>query len=247
MRFKDKVVFITGGSRGIGQAIVRAFLKEGAVVVSTYKEHKESANKLLQEEEKLSEKIEFFPLDVADTQNVQQVVQTVVDKYGKIDILVNNAGVNKDSLLMFMKSEMWDEVIDVNLKGLFNCCKTILPHMISKKQGVIINISSVAAMMGVAGQTNYCASKAGIIGFTRALAKELAGKNIRVNAVLPGYIETDMVRKLPEHLREQYLEHILCKRFGTPEEVAKVVLFLASEDASYIYGQSIVADGGILV
>lgn len=249
MKFSDKVVFITGGSRGIGEAIVRAFVKEGATVIFTYNTSREQADCIVKSchTTGTNVNVKALALDVADSNHVKSVMEDVIKDYGTIDVLINNAGITEDNFLMFMKSDSWDSVINVNLKGVYNCCKTALPKMISKKKGCIINISSVAALMGVTGQTNYCASKAGVIGFTKALAAEVATKNIRVNAILPGYIDTDMIQKIPKTALDKYKEKILCKRFGKPEEVANVVLFLASEEASYIYGQSIVVDGGVLV
>jgi 3-oxoacyl-[acyl-carrier protein] reductase len=246
MRFIDKVIFVTGGSKGIGYAIVKAFVKEGAVVVFTYKSMKEDAQRVASELGASGYKVESCAMEVSSMEQVTHMVEYIVQKYGRLDIMVNNAGVTKDGFVMLMGEEVWDEVIAVNLKGVFNSCKAVIPEMIRQKRGIIVNISSVAGVIGVSGQANYCASKAGIIGFTKALALEMAGKNIRVNAVAPGYIDTDMVGKIPKHIREGLNARIPCKRIGTPEEVARVVLFLASEDASYILGETIVVDGGVL-
>lgn len=246
MRFQDKVVFVTGGSKGIGSAIVKCFVSEGAVTVFTYKSRKEEALRLEEELAGGGARVEACAMDVTDAEAVNSVIEHVVEKYGRIDILVNNAGIVKDCFLMLMSEKVWDEVIDTNLKGVYNNCKAILPFMIKQKQGVIVNISSVSGLIGVTGQTNYCASKAGVIGLTRALAMEVANKNIRVNAVAPGYIDTEMLEKIPRHIVENFKAKIPCKRAGNTDEIAKVVMFLASEDASYIFGQTIVVDGGLL-
>lgn len=243
--FHEKVVIVTGGSGGIGSAIIRGFAKKRAKVYFTYKNNEEHAKAL---EDELNEfgNVKSYKMDVIDGNEVKEVFQSIYKENGKIDILVNNAGVTNDGFLMLMSEENWDKVIDTNLKGVFTCSKAALPCMISKKKGVIINISSVAGLMGVSAQTNYCASKFGVIGMTRALAKEVANKNIRVNAVAPGYIDTDMVKKVPSHIRDKFVDSIPCKRMGTPENIADVVMFLASEQSSYIMGQTIVVDGGLL-
>ena len=246
MRFENKVVFVTGGSRGIGSAIVRAFANEGAIVAFTYKNGKEEALKLEEELTGSGCKTEACAMDVTDFENVNNCIESITEKYGRIDVLINNAGIIEDCFLMFMSENAWDNVVDTNLKGVYNNCKSVIPSMIKERHGIIVNISSVAGLKGVMGQTNYCASKAGIIGFTRALATELAGKNIRVNAIAPGYIETDMLARTPKQIRENIKGIIPCKRTGKAEEVARVVMFLASEDASYIFGQTLVVDGGLL-
>jgi len=246
MRFDNKIVFVTGGSKGIGSAIVKSFAREGADVVFSYKSRKEESLKL--EEELIANglRAEACEMDVTDIESVNNTVNHICEKYGRIDILINNAGITEDCFLMIMSEKSWDKVIDTNLKGVFNSSKAVLPTMISSKKGVIINIASVAGLIGVTGQTNYCASKAGVIGLTRALAMEVAKKNIRVNAVAPGYIDTDMLEKVPKHISDNFKGSIPCKRIGRVDEVANVVLFLASEDASYIYGQTIVIDGGLI-
>lgn len=244
--FQNKIVLITGGSGGIGSAVVKRFATNGATVLFTYKSNEENAVML---EKELTEKnfvVSSIKMDITNSVQVRTIVQELYKKYGKIDVLVNNAGITEDGFLMLMDESSWNNVIDTNLKGSFLCCKEVLSCMISKKQGVIINIASVAGLMGVTAQTNYCASKFGVIGLTRALAKEVASKNIRVNAVAPGYIDTDMLKKVPAHIRDNFVETIPCKHLGNPDDVAKVVLFLASEDSNYIIGQTIVVDGGLL-
>lgn len=246
MRFENKVVLVTGGSKGIGKAIVQAFAKEGAAVVFTYKSGKEDAIKLQEELAGSGLKSEACAMDVTDVENVKNTIESIDKKYGSIDILINNAGIIEDCFLMLMSEKSWDDVIDTNLKGIYSNCKAVVPTMIRQRRGVIVNMASVAGMKGVMGQTNYCASKAGIIGFTRALSAELAGKNIRVNAIAPGYIDTDMLTKTPKQIIDNIKTIIPCKRVGKVDEVAKVALFLASDDASYIFGQTIIVDGGLL-
>lgn len=178
--------------------------------------------------------------------NTLAVIEEAVQEFGKIDVLVNNAGVTEDAFLMLMEESSWDKVINTNLKGAYNCCKAVLPSMISKRHGVIVNISSVSALAGASSQTNYSASKAGLIGLTRSLSREVSGKNIRVNAIAPGYIVTDMLGKVPDRVRRHFVDKIACGRLGEADEIAKVALFLASDDASYIYGQTIIVDGGMI-
>ncbi|WP_438431711.1 3-oxoacyl-[acyl-carrier-protein] reductase [Gorillibacterium sp. sgz500922] len=246
MRFEGKVVCVTGGARGIGKAIVTLFAKEGATVVFTYHDSKDTALQLEAELCRAGMRAQACHMDVTDTPNVKIVIDSVTDTYGRLDVLVNNAGVTQDGFLMFMGEDSWDHVVDTNLKGAYANSKAVLPVMLGQKAGVIINVSSIAGFMGTAGQTNYCASKAGLIGFTKALSKEVAAKNIRVNAVAPGYIQTEMLNKVPEPIRNKFKAIIPCSRIGQPEEVARVILFLASEDASYIHGQTIIVDGGIV-
>ncbi|MBJ6364105.1 3-oxoacyl-[acyl-carrier-protein] reductase [Paenibacillus sp. GCM10012307] len=246
MRFDGQVVFVTGGARGIGNAIVRRFADEGAVVLFTYKSNESAALRLEAELLAQGKRAKAVALDVCSHVQTLAAIDAAAREFGPIDVLINNAGVTEDGFLMFMEEPSWDKVIDTNLKGAYNCCKAVLPSMISKRRGVIINISSISALAGALGQTNYCASKAGLIGLTRALSREVAGKNIRVNAIAPGYIVTDMLEKVPERVRQQFVEKISCGRLGETDEVAKVVIFLASSDASYIYGQTIIVDGGII-
>jgi len=238
--FKDKIVLITGGSRGIGKAIAELFSDDGATVIVTYKN-------AIDENYFNSKNIKHFKCDVTDLKSVQGIVDNIIREHTKIDVLVNNAGISRDKLLIRMSEEDWDAVIDTNLKGVFNMTKAVSRNMISKRYGKIINITSVSGIMGIPGQANYSASKAGVIGFTRSVAKELASRNINVNAVAPGYIETEMTDQLSEDAKQNYLSLIPLMRFGRGEEIAKVVKFLASDDSTYITGQIICADGGIVM
>ena len=243
----NKVALITGASRGIGKQIAITFAEQGYDIAVNYKGDTEEV-KLL-EKEITAKNVNFIALkgDVSVFEETEQLVKTVMDKYGRIDVLVNNAGITKDTLLMRMKKEDFESVIDVNLVGTFNVTKNVIPHMMKARSGRIINIASVVGIAGNAGQTNYAASKAGIIGFTKSLAKEVASRNILVNAVAPGFIQTDMTNVLKDEIKEEISKSIPLKRMGTVEDVANVVKFLASEDSSYITGQVIHIDGGMLM
>lgn len=256
MRFQDKVVFVTGSTRGIGEAIATAFAQEGAMVIISGRDDKRA----FEVKETLLNrglKADSFGCDVTNLVHVQEIVNKILDKYKRIDILVNNAGITKDNLLLRMTESDWDDVIKVNLKGVFNCTRVIAKAMLktsAKGGGVcggngsrIINISSIIGITGNPGQANYAASKAGIIGFTKSMARELASRGITVNAVAPGYIQTDMTAQLKENRRATILKQIPLGRFGTQDDVARVCLFLASNEASYITGQTIVVDGGMAV
>lgn len=238
--FKDKIILITGGSRGIGRSIAESFASEEAAVIVTFKNS-------IDEVYFNSRNISFYKCDVSDMKSVQETTDDIIKSRGKIDVLVNNAGVTKDGLLMRMSEEDWDVVIDTNLKGVFNMTKAVSRNMMSKRSGKIINITSVSGIMGNPGQANYSASKAGVIGFTKAVAKELSSRNINVNAVAPGFIETEMTDKLTEEVRQIYLNSIPLKRFGKGSDIAGVVKFLASAEADYITGQTICVDGGIIM
>lgn len=257
MKFKDKIVVVTGSTRGIGKSIAVAFAKEGAIAVILGR-NAAAAAQVSDELVKQGLKSESFGCDVTNLQNVQEIVNKILDKYKSIDILVNNAGITKDNLLLRMSESDWDEVISINLKGVFNCTKVITKVMLKaaakgasalpvRQAGRIINISSIIGIMGNAGQANYAASKAGIIGFTKAVARELASRQITVNAVAPGYIQTDMTAQLKEETRNAILQNIPLGRLGTAEDVANVCLFLASEEASYITGQTLCVDGGMAI
>lgn len=242
---KDKIALVTGGSRGIGSSICVELAKAGATVIINYSNSKDSADKVLKVVEDNNGSGEVIGFDVSDVDNVEQSIQGLIEKYKKIDILVNNAGITRDSLFMRMKESQWDEVFDINIKGVFNCTKNVVRNMIKNQYGKIINITSVVGEMGNPGQVNYSSTKSGLIGFTKSLAKELGGKNINVNAVSPGFIETDITDVLSDTIKDKYKEIIPLSRFGQPKDVAKAVLFLASDDSSYITGEVLKINGGL--
>ncbi len=246
MRLKDKVALITGAAQGIGRDIALKFAAEGAdIAVGDI--NLEKATKTVQEIEALGRKALALELDVTDYAKLTDSVNKILDKFKKVDILVNNAGITKDNLLLRMSDAEWDAVLNVNLKGAFNCTKAVSRLMIKQRYGKIINIASIIGIIGNPGQANYSASKAGIIALTKTAAKELASRNINVNAVAPGFIQTEMTSKLPEELKQKMQEAIPLGRFGSPVDVASVCVFLASEDASYITGQTIIVDGGMVM
>ena len=244
-----KVALITGASRGIGKEIAKIFAKNNYNLAINYTSDKTDLEELKTEFEQYGNDTEviFIKADVSKFDECEQMVKQVIDKYGKIDVLINNAGITRDNLLMRMKEEDFDSVINVNLKGTFNMTKNVVPYMMKKRSGKIVNISSVVGVAGNAGQANYAASKAGIIGFTKSMAKELASRNIYVNAVAPGFIQTDMTSVLNETVKENINAQIPLKRMGSAEEVAKVVYFLSCEESSYITGQVINVDGGMIM
>ena len=246
MRFAGKVALVTGGSRGIGRAIAEKMAADGAHVAFTYLNGEAAARETVAAIEATGGTVRMYQANSADPDQVKALVQQVVADFGRLDILVNNAGVTADSFMMLMGQDKWDKVIDTNLSGLFHVSKQVLPVMLRQRGGAIVNVTSVGGLIGTAGQTNYAAAKAGIIGMTRALSKEVSAKNIRVNAVAPGYIDTDMLSKVPESMRDKFVQHVPVGRFGRPEEVANVIAFLASDDASYIAGQTVVVDGGLI-
>jgi 3-oxoacyl-[acyl-carrier protein] reductase len=242
--FENKVVLITGGSRGIGAALVDVFAEHGATVVFTYQTSSALANTIEQKWAGKS-KVKAYQADASLLAESEKVVEQILKDFGTIDILVNNAGVTKDNLLLRMSEQQWDDVINTNLKSVFNYSKSVLKPMVKAKSGCIINITSYVGISGNAGQINYAASKAGIIGFTKSLAKEMGVRNIRCNAVAPGFIETEMTENISNEVKEKYLSEIPLKRFGSAKEVADLVLFLSSEKAAYINGQVISICGGI--
>lgn len=244
---KDKCAIVTGASRGIGRAIAKKLASLGANIVLNYRSNDKEALKV--KEELLSYGVDVFlyKCDISDFNAVEEMIKASKEKFGKVDIMINNAGITKDTLLLRMKEEDFDKVIDVNLKGVFNCLKAVTPVMIRQKFGKIVNLSSVVGLVGNAGQVNYAASKAGVIGMTKSLAKEIGSRGITVNAVAPGFIETDMTDVLGDKFKEEAKKNIPLKRLGKAEDVAEVVAFLASDSANYITGQVIHVDGGMVM
>ena len=241
MLFENKVVMVTGGAAGIGRATATGFVKEGAKVAIC--DVNPEAGKTTAES--LGPEATFQQVDVSDNKSVNDWVESVVSQYGQIDVLVNNAGITRDGLIMRMKEADWDAVLNVNLKSAFNCIKAVSKTMVKQRSGRIINLASVVGVIGNPGQANYVASKAGIIGLTKAVAKELASRNITVNAVAPGFIETDMTASLPDKAREAMVAQIPMGRAGTARDIAAAVVFLASDQAVYITGQIIHVSGGM--
>lgn len=245
MDLQDKVAVVTGGSRGIGSEIAIKLAEKGAKVAVNYNGSEDKANEVLSKIQANGGQAIVIKANITKVEEVLKMFDTVEAELGKIDILVNNAGITKDNLIMRMKEEEWDSVIETNLKGAFNCIKAISRSMIKQRSGKIINIASVVALAGNVGQSNYVAAKAGIIGLTKAVALEFASRGIQVNAVAPGFISTDMTDALSDKVKEQMLEKIPVKKFGTPEDVANAVVFLASSESNYITGQVINVNGGM--
>ena len=247
MTLKEKVAIVTGGSRGIGKAIVLALSRAGAAVAINYQENEDAARDTLKIVEEAGGEGMVYRADVRHLSECEKMVKATLDHFGGIDILINNAGIRRDNILALMKEEDWQTVLDINLKGVFNCCKAVLrPLLKQKRGGKIINIASVAGMVGNSGQSNYAAAKAGVIAFTKSLAKELGKREITVNAVAPGFIETDMTEDLPDQFKEIILPRIALERFGKPEQVAEAVLYLA-QGANYTTGSVILVDGGLML
>jgi 3-oxoacyl-[acyl-carrier protein] reductase len=243
---EGKTALITGASRGIGKSIALRFAKEGADIAITNIADDDEFKATVKEIETMGVKTKGYVSNAADFKDSQRLIDEVVKDFSRIDILVNNAGITRDTLLMRMTEEQWDAVLTVNLKSVFNITKAILPVMLKQKYGSVINMSSVVGVSGNAGQSNYSASKAGIIGFTKSVAKEVGSRNIRCNAIAPGFILTEMTSKLPENVKKEWAEKIPLKRGGTPEDVANTALYLASELSSYVTGQTIHVCGGML-
>lgn len=245
MEFRDKVAIVTGGTRGIGRGIVLELAKNGCTVAFNYNKSADAAHALVKEIEALGAQALSFQVDVASFEGAKNMVKEVKDKYGRIDFLVNNAGITRDKLLAMMGESDWDDVVNTNLKSVYNFSKAVITQMIRQKFGSILNVTSVSGIMGMAGQVNYSSSKAGMIGFTKALAKEVGKANITVNAIACGFIETDMTAVLPQEYKDKMVEMIPVRRFGKPDDVAKTAAFLLSGDARYITGHVINVDGGL--
>ncbi len=242
---KGKIALVTGGSRGIGKAIAKRLASQGATVVINFAQNEAAANQTIKEIEESGGQAFASKFDVSDFDKVHQEIDKIIEKFGGLHILINNAGITQDTLLMRMKEEDWDSVISINLKGIFNCTKAVTRNMFKQREGRVVNLTSVVGEMGNAGQTNYAASKAGIIGFTKACAREMAPRGITVNAISPGFIKTDITDELTEDLKKDYISRIPMNRFGTPEDIAGAVSFLVSEDATYITGEVFRINGGI--
>jgi len=246
MLLKDKVAIVTGGTRGIGRAISLLFAEEGARVVANFSKDAEAAESLIKEAQSKRLNLGIFKANVIQFDQVKEMVEDVFAEYGRIDVLVNNVGLIRDNFLMLMSDEDWDSLMKTNLNSLFYCCKAVIRKMIPEKRGKVINISSVSGILGTAGQTNYAATKGGVISFTKSLARELGHFNIHVNAVAPGLIESEVISRMPKEKVEAIIKSSSLGRMGKPEEVAQAVLFLASDHSNYITGQTLVVDGGIV-
>lgn len=247
MLLENKVAFVTGASRGIGKAIALEMAKSGADVAVCYSSSSDAAEEVCRQIRQLGRKAVPYRCDVSSMEQCSETVKAAVEEFGQLDILVNNAGITRDNLMLMMKEDDFDSVISTNLKGSFNMMKQAGSHFLKRKQGTIINISSVSGMMGNAGQVNYAAAKAGVIGMTKSAAKELAGRGITCNAIAPGFIATDMTDKLSDKQKEAVTDAIPLKRMGQPEDIAHLAVFLASPLANYITGEVIKVDGGIYI
>ncbi len=244
-KLNGKVALVTGGSRGIGKSIAKRLASEGAIVVINYLQNETAALETKMEIEEAGGQVLLSKFNVSDFDTVHEEIDKIIEKLGGLHILINNAGITRDTVLMRMKEEDWDSVISINLKGIFNCTKAVTRNMFKQREGRIVNLTSVVGEMGNAGQTNYAASKAGIIGFTKACAREMAPRGITVNAVSPGFIKTDITDQLTKEIRKIYIDKIPMNRFGSPEDIAGAVAFLTSDDASYITGEVLRVNGGI--
>ncbi|MGD6879423.1 3-oxoacyl-[acyl-carrier-protein] reductase [Bacillus infantis] len=247
MKLEGKSAIVTGASRGIGREIALELARQGANVAVNYSGSEAKANETVEEIKALGRDSFAVKADVSDSEAVTAMMKETIERFGSIDILVNNAGITRDNLLMRMKEEEWDEVISINLKGVFLCTKAATRQMMKQRSGRIINVSSIVGVSGNPGQANYVAAKAGVIGLTKTSAKELATRGITVNAIAPGFISTDMTDKLNEEVKEQMLSGIPLGRLGEPSDIAKVALFLASEDSRYMTGQTLHVDGGMVM
>lgn len=245
LSLNNRVALVTGGSRGIGRAIALEFARRGAAVVVNYHKSPQSAEEVVKQVESEGGRAAAFQADVADFEQAAALVKFAIDTFGDLHILVNNAGITRDTLIMMMSEADWDAVIATNLKSTFNCSKAAVRHMMRKRYGRIINIASIAGQMGNAGQTNYSASKAGQIGFTKALAREVAARNITVNAIAPGFVDTEILDAMPAEMLEAALKLVPLGRMALPEEIAYAAAFLASDQAAYITGQALGVDGGM--
>lgn len=245
MTLTGKVALVTGGSRGIGRAISIALAEQGADVIVNYSGNEAAAQETSDKIKAIGQKCVTIKANVADETEVKEMIKEVTSLFGQLDIMVNNAGITRDNLLMRMKEDEWDAVLDVNLKGVFNCIKSVSRQMMKQRSGRIINISSVVGAKGNPGQTNYVAAKAGVIGMTKSTALELASRGITVNAVAPGFIDTDMTAELGEDMRAELLKQIPLGRLGAPEDIANIVCFMVSDKANYMTGQTIHVDGGM--
>jgi 3-oxoacyl-[acyl-carrier protein] reductase len=247
MMLEGKIALVTGASRGIGRAVALELARQGANVAVNYAGSEAKANEVVDMIRSLGREAFAVQADVARAEDVERMVKTVLDQFGRLDILVNNAGITRDNLLMRMKEEEWDAVINTNLKGVFLCTKAVTRPMMKQRYGRIINVASVVGVIGNPGQANYVAAKAGVIGLTKTAARELASRNITVNAIAPGFITTDMTEALSAELKEEMLKQIPLARFGEPDDVARVVAFLASDAAGYMTGQTLHVDGGMVM
>jgi 3-oxoacyl-[acyl-carrier protein] reductase len=244
---EGRVALVTGGGRGIGRAIALRLAKEGARVAISYRSNDAAAEETAERVRRLGAECETFRGDVALAGDVEALMKGINEVFGAVEILINNAGTRQDNILLRMKDEEFDEVLATNLKGMYLCTRAVLRGMVRARWGRIVNVSSVVGIVGNAGQANYAASKAGMIGFTKSVAREVANRNITVNAVAPGYVETELTGGLPENIKEQILNQVPMSRFGEPQEIAEVVAFLAGEGAAYVTGQTITVDGGMVM